>query len=359
MGTVIPTTSASPHPVVRLTQVATAESPVGLLTHPAAATMYVIEKTGRIRAIPASGRPDDPLGEPVVDLHTEVASGNEQGLLGAAFSPDGRWLYVDFTDTKGDTRIRAYPFTDRASGTGTDLLMVTQPFENHNGGQLLVTPDGVLWIGLGDGGSSGDPNHNGQDRSSLLGKILRITPTPRAKKKYAIPRGNLPKTTGLLASRSRPEIWAYGLRNPWRFSVDGATMWIGDVGQNAVEEIDAVPLSTVGANFGWPLREGKQAFDGGTKPANSIDPVLDYPHDDGRCSVTGGYVYRGTKIAELVGSYVFADYCNGALQVLGPRASVSAPLGVDVKSPSSFGLDPDGELYVLSLDGAVYRLDPA
>lgn len=355
------TPTASSGATVKLTEVAKADSPVGLIVHPLTKATYVIEKTGRIRTLSVSGGSASPVsGDVALDIGSQVSSGSEQGLLSAAFSPDGEWLYVDYTDTTGDTHIRAFPFDDRAEGTGTDLLKVKQPFANHNGGQLLVTADGVLWIGLGDGGSSGDPNHNGQNRSTLLSKILRIRPTPRAKKKYTIPPGNLRPNAGLASAKVRPEIWAYGLRNPWRFSIDqGRTVWIGDVGQDAVEEIDTVPVSTVGANFGWSLREGKQAFDGGAKPAGAIDPVYDYSHDDGRCSVTGGYVYRGARLPDLVGSYVFADYCKGALQVFTPGAAEATPLGVDVASPSSFGIDANAELYVLSLDGGIYRLDPA
>ena len=215
---------------------------------------------------------------------------------------------------------------------------------------------------MGDGGSGGDPENHAQDSTSLLGKILRILPTPTQSTKYAIPTGNLGSVTGALgASGAAPEIWAYGLRNPWRFSIDqGTTVWIGDVGQNAWEEIDRVPATTIGANFGWRLREGTHAYNGGAAPGDTIEPVYDYAHGDGGCSVTGGFVYRGTNIPALVGTYVFADYCAGNLIGLDATAPRNAtPLGLKVTSPSSFGMDGRGELYVTSTGGQVYRVDPA
>lgn len=342
-----------------LTLITTADTPVGLISHPVTKVRYVIEKTGRVRPISDDGR----LLDPALDLSQSVSDGNEQGLLGAAFSNDGTWLYVDFTNRAGDTRIRAYGWAKGAAATsGTDLLGVPQPYANHNGGQLLVTPDGVLWIGMGDGGAAGDPDNNAQNRSRLLGKILRILPTPTAVKKYRIPAGNLRSGGGALgATRDAPEIWAYGLRNPWRFSIDERkTVWISDVGQGDWEEIDSVPATTVGANFGWRLREGAHAFNGGAKPARVIEPVYEYSHDEGGCSVTGGFVYRGRKIPSLVGTYVFADYCAGDILGLDAAAPTAATrLGLKVTSPTSFALDAAGELYVTSEAGSVYRIDPA
>ena len=338
-----------------LTMITTADTPVGLISHPVTKVRYVIEKTGRLRPIGDDGR----LLDAVLDLSQSVSGGNEQGLLGAAFSNDGTWLYVDFTNRAGDTRIRAYRWSkDTAATTGTDLLAVPQPHANHNGGQLLVTADGVLWIGMGDGGGAGDADNNAQNKSRLLGKILRILPTPNAVKKYKIPAGNLRGALG--SSRNAPEVWAYGVRNPWRFSIDeGTTAWIGDVGQGDWEEIDSVPATTVGANFGWRLREGAHGFNGGAKPSGGIEPVYEYSHADGGCSVTGGFVYRGRKIPSLVGTYVFADYCAGVilgLDAVSPKTAT--PLGLKVKSPTSFGLDATGELYVTSEEGPVYRIDP-
>ena len=344
---------------LKLTLVATADIPVGLIADPVTKTRYVVEKTGRLRPLADDGT----LGPPALDLSKQLSLGNEQGFLGAAFSNDGAWLYVDFTERAGDTRIRAYRWAKgAAASSGTDLLAIPQPYANHNGGQLVVSADGVLWIGMGDGGSSGDPNNNAQNTGRLLGKILRILPTPTATKKYRIPPGNIRAARGSLgAAAAAPEVWAYGLRNPWRFSIDqGATVWIGDVGQNAWEEVDAVPVSTVAANLGWRLREGRHAYDGGTKPAAVIEPVYDYSHSSGGCSVTGGFVYRGAAIPSLVGTYVFADYCAGKVLGLNAEAPAeTAVLGLAVPSPTSFGVDAAGELYVMSGSGSVYRIDPA
>ena len=263
---------AQPSGSLKLTLVGTADIPVGLVTDPVTKTRYVVEKTGRLRPLADDGK----LGPASLDLSKQISLANEQGFLGAAFSNDGAWLYVDFTNRAGDTRIRAYRWAKgAAASSGTDLLAIPQPYPNHNGGQLVVSADGVLWIGMGDGGSGGDPNNNAQNTSRLLGKILRILPTPTAAKKYRIPAGNIRAARSSLgAAAPAPEVWAYGLRNPWRFSIDkGRTVWIGDVGQDAWEEVDAVPVSTVGANLGWRLREGTHAYAGGTKPAAVIEQI--------------------------------------------------------------------------------------
>jgi glucose/arabinose dehydrogenase len=214
----------------------------------------------------------------------------------------------------------------------------------------------VLWIGLGDGGSAGDPENRAQNLDTLLGKILRIVPTPTEAKPYRIPSGNLD------ASRGRPEIWAWGLRNPWRFSIDSATkaVWIGDVGQGDREEINVVPAATTNANFGWKLREGTRAYDGGAKPEGNVEPVHDYSHGSGGCSVTGGVVYRGRAVASLRGAYLFGDYCDGKIRVV-RRSLTSGSVGVTMtglrmKSLSSFGTDASGEIYVASTDGAIAKV---
>jgi glucose/arabinose dehydrogenase len=240
-----------------------------------------------------------------------------------------------------------------------NVLFVQQPFSNHNGGNLAFGPDGHLYIGLGDGGSAGDPFGNGQSISTPLGKMLRISPRPSGGEPYGIPRDNP------FAGRegARPEIWAYGLRNPWRFSFDRETgdLWIGDVGQNAWEEIDVAPAGSPGGlNFGWDLFEGSHPFEGGDA-GDALGPVHEYPIGLG-CAVTGGYVYRGEDIPELVGAYVFADFCRGALEAFvlrDGRATQHRELGPVVQSVASFGEDAAGELYALSLSGPVYRIVPA
>ena len=331
-----------------LKKIVDADQPIQVLANPSTRAVFVVEKTGRIRSLE-----NTTLGTPVLDIHTKVSSGGEQGLLGAAFSPKGDWLYTNHTDTNGDTRITAYPFNNRADEEkAVELLKVDQPYSNHNGGGLDVTNDGVLWIALGDGGSGGDPQGYGQNRKALLGKILRIQPTPTsAAEPYTIPSGNL---TG---PGDRKEIWAYGLRNPWRFDVDevSKTVWIADVGQNEWEEINNVPLSRTGANFGWKNREGTRPFKGGKRPAGAIEPVVTYGRSSG-CSITGGFIYRGTALPGLRGNYLYTDYCRGTIKRLAPGSRKPQTLDVNTKSPSSFGTDADGEIYVTSLEGGVYKL---
>jgi glucose/arabinose dehydrogenase len=229
---------------------------------------------------------------------------------------------------------------------------VNQPYANHNGGGLVVTSDGVLWIGLGDGGSGGDPKGNAQNQRVLLGKILRIKPTPTATKPYEIPAGNV---TG---KGARPEIWAFGLRNPWRFDIDekNARIWIGDVGQNEYEEVNVASTKTVNANFGWKLREGFHAFKGGKLPKGAIDPLFNYKHGDLGCSVTGGVVYQGTDLPELTGAFLYSDYCNGDIRIANAGDKKTTSLGIKAETVSSFGTDGNREAYVTSLDGAVYKL---
>ena len=240
-----------------------------------------------------------------------------------------------------------------------ELLFVKQPYPNHNGGQLAFGPDGDLYIGLGDGGSEGDPHDNGQSLRTLLGKILRISPRPAGGKPYGIPPGNPFAGRG----DAQPEIWAYGLRNPWRFSFDPATgdLWIADVGQDSWEEIDRQPGgSSGGQNYGWNRLEGTHPYHG-QPPSGTVPPVVEYSHDGGACSVTGGYVYRGSALPELRGSYLYGDYCAGWLAAVATSGdSVSQPrqLGVRVPQLSSFGVDQAGAIYALSLDGPIYRLVP-
>jgi glucose/arabinose dehydrogenase len=340
---------------VSLQRVATVEQPLAIAIRTGDPSLYVAEKTGRVVAI----RDGRVAAHPVLDLSNAVSLGGEQGLLGLAFSPDGRYLYVNYTDVNGDTRIVGYAMRgDRAvPASRRQVLFVDQPYDNHNGGDLVFGPDGDLYVGLGDGGSGGDPHGNGQSLGTLLGKMLRIRPTPTGPEPYRVPADNpFAGDPG-----ARPEIWAYGLRNPWRYSFDPATgdLWIADVGQSAWEEIDRLPAgSPGGANLGWNLLEGTHRY-AGAAPAGAVPPVYEYSHATGGCVVIGGDVYRASAIPALVGDYVFADFCEGTLQALRlqPDGSVThQPLGVSLPNVSSFGAGPDGELYVTSLDGGVYRL---
>ena len=351
-----PSVSEAPDTVrVALTRVATVEQPLAITIRRGDPSLYIAEKTGRVVAI----RDGRVTSRPVLDLSDDVSLGGEQGLLGLAFSTDGQYLYVNYTDVEGDTRIVGYAMHgDRANRSSRrQVLFVAQPFDNHNGGDLVFGPDGDLYVGLGDGGSGGDPHGNGQSLGTLLGKMLRIRPTPTGPEPYRVP----PDNPFVGDPGARPEIWAYGLRNPWRYSFDPATgdLWIADVGQSAWEEIDRLPAgSPGGANFGWNLLEGTHRY-AGSAPPGAVPPVYEYSHATGGCVVIGGDVYRGSAIPALVGDYVFADFCEGTLQALRlqPDGSVThQPLGVSLPNVSSFGTGPDGELYVTSLDGGVYRL---
>jgi glucose/arabinose dehydrogenase len=341
---------------VRLVPVATLDQPVAMALRAGDPDLYVAEKVGRVVLLR-----DGKVGATVLDVTDRVSQGSEQGLLGLAFSPDGRFLYVNLTDVNGDTRVEAYRMRGHVADPASerDILFVDQPFSNHNGGDLVFGPDGYLYIGLGDGGSGGDPFGNGQSLTTLLGKMLRIAPTPGGSAPYAIP----PDNPFVDRSGARPEIWAYGLRNPWRYSFDRETgdLWIGDVGQNAWEEIDRQPAGTPGGrNYGWNALEGTHPYQG-TAPPDAVPPVYEYPHATGGCAVTGGYVYRGSAIPDLVGGYVFADFCLGRIKAMRLRPGQDpqvVDLGVTEPSLASFGQDDAGELYVLSLAGGLSRLAP-
>jgi glucose/arabinose dehydrogenase len=366
-----PTTTSLPDLAavnIKLTSVTELERPVVLTSRAGDEAIYVAEKEGRIRAIRGGELADDP----VLDISSMVnSSGNEQGLLGFTFSPDGSKLYVHYSNPGGDTRVDEYVVgADGAvdSASRRQVLAQEQPQSNHNGGELVFGPDGFLYLGLGDGGAGGDqgaghaPGGNGQSLGTLLGKVLRIDPTPGNGQGYTVP----PDNPFVSTQGARPEIWSYGLRNPWRFSFDRETgdLLIGDVGQNAWEEIDLEAKSAgggKGVNFGWNVFEGTHGYRDGDAPG-AVPPVFEYAHDGGNCSVTGGYVYRGEAIPALKGVYLFADYCAGELRGLvasGGKVVQDRNLAVRASSITSFGQDANGELYVLSDSGEVLRVDAA
>jgi glucose/arabinose dehydrogenase len=342
---------------VRLVRVAQLEQPVAMSVRPGDDTLYLVEQVGRVRAV-RDGRLDP---TPVLDISAEVTAGGEQGLLGLAFSPDGRYLYLAYTDRDGNHQVSEFTMDSQRADRGSErsLLHFDDPFPNHNGGQLAFGPDRRLYIAFGDGGGAGDPLGNGQSLGTLFGKILRIDPRPAGGRPYGVPSDN----PFVGRDGARPEIWDYGLRNPWRFSFDAATgdLWIGDVGQNTYEEIDHEPAGEGGRNYGWNRREGLHAFNGGDKPEGAVDPVIEYSHPGG-CTVIGGFVYRGRRIPGLQGAYLYGDYCAGwvrAARAPGGRIAEQRDLGLQVPSLSSFGADAQGELYALSLGGGVYRIAPA
>lgn len=351
---------------IRVRKVAALDEPTILIPRPGDDRLYAAERAGRVRSLTPDGdqlKVDDAM---VLDITGDVTTEAERGLLGLAFSADGKVLYVSHTNAKGDSRVEFYAIgSDGRADPGSKqvLLAQDQPFANHNGGNVVLGPDGFLYFGLGDGGAGDDPENRAQNPDELLGKILRIDPAhPTKDRPYAIPAGNPYRSGG-----GRPEIYLSGARNPWRFSFDRSTgdLWVGDVGQDAVEEVDVLPKGTgAGRNLGWSGYEGSVTYlDGkGRRPKRSVPPVFEYRHSDGGCSITGGFVYRGRKIRALQGAYVFADYCAGHLRALrlGDDGTVAdeRELGVDVDQPISFAQDASGELYVLSQGGDVLRLEP-
>ncbi len=330
--------------------------------------LYVVEKRGMIQLL-VNGKVQ---AQPFLDILSKVNSkGNEQGLLGLAFDPQyaqNGYFFVNYIDLSGNTVIARYSVTKNSPDLADNqsemvLLHIQQPYENHNGGDLMFGPDGYLYAGMGDGGSAGDPHGNGQSTNVLLGKMLRIdVHNAAAGQPYSAPADNVFVKDG----KGLPEIWAYGLRNPWRFSFDMANgdLYIADVGQDKWEEIDYLPAnSPSGANFGWNLREGKHDYKGTVPPGTQLtEPVFDYGHDQG-CSVTGGFVYRGKKLPEFQGVYLFADYCTGKLWGLlkGADGSWQTQKLFDMKmSIPSFAQDADGEIYALDQrSGGVYQLQAA
>jgi len=353
---------------VRLEAIASGlSSPIGITNAgDGSGRLFVNEQRGRIRVVEADGT----LRESAfVDLSDRILAGGERGLLGVAFHPDfatnGR-LFVHYSRA-GDgatvvSELTAAPDHQTASASSERVLLThAQPFANHNGGQIAFGPDGYLYIGLGDGGSQGDPSGNGQSIQTLLAKLLRIdVDAPLAEgKQYAIPADNPYAAGGLAPGAGLPEIWAYGLRNPWRFSFDRDTgdLYIGDVGGGVREEIDRQPAGSAGGqNYGWRIFEGTQCSSA-CDSITPVPPIAEYAHDaSGGCSITGGYVYRGTRQPAMGGTYLFSDYCSGRIWTLPsdgrlvPRLLAETGLRIP-----SFGEGEDGEVYLVDLvGGAVY-----
>jgi glucose/arabinose dehydrogenase len=323
--------------------------------------LFVLEKVGRIRII----KDGTTLSAPFLDLSSLVlSSGNEQGLLGLAFHPEfesnGRFFVAytarDAANTVAEYRVSSSNADSADPASRKQLFAVPDQFANHNGGMLAFGKDGYLYISMGDGGSGGDPNGNGQNLNAMLGKLLRID--VNSGDPYGIP----PSNPFVSNDQARKEVWAYGLRNPWRFSFDRVTgdMWIADVGQNKYEEIDFQPAdSRGGENYGWNVMEGAHCYKPaeGCKQEGLVQPVFEFDHGEG-CSVTGGYVYRGKSIAGLAGRYIFTDYCTPKLWVTTKRGEEfeTSDMGNLPKGISSFGEDEAGELYfVTDSQGALYR----
>ncbi len=354
---------------IRLALRASGLSKPVLVTSPrdGSARLFIVEQTGRIK-IYHSGTI---LPTPFLSIFTSVSTGYEQGLLGLAFHPKyatNRKLYINYTDTNGDTVVREYRASSSnpnvvVKSTGRTILKVKQPYDNHNGGMMAFGPDGYLYIGMGDGGSGGDPGNRAQNIDSLLGKMLRINVNgSTSTRNYTNP-----STNPYVGRSGRDEIWQIGLRNPWRFSFDRANgnLWIADVGQGEWEEINRAIRTSSGAgrrtNWGWRVMEGGHCY----KPSSGCDtsgkarPIVEYGHANGRCAVTGGCVYRGRAIPALVGGYVFADFCTGELWVISANAASPATKALLLDTPhqiSGFGEGGNNELYVLDHAGALYAL---
>ncbi|MCI0577525.1 MAG: PQQ-dependent sugar dehydrogenase [Chloroflexi bacterium] len=333
------------------------------LTHASDERLFVVEQPGTIWVV-ADG---EILAEPFLDIREQVGSeASEQGLLGLAFDPDyasNGAFYVNYTDNQGDTVVARYQVSDadpnQADPNSEEVVLaIDQPYGNHNGGQLQFGPDGYLYVGMGDGGSGGDPHEHGQNPATLLGALLRLDVA--GGEPYAIPAGN-PFAAG---EDGAPEVWAIGLRNPWRFSFDRLTedLYVADVGQNAWEEVNFLPAgSPGGVNFGWNILEGTHCYrQDDCDTTGLLLPVAEYSHDDG-CSVTGGYVYRGSQFPALSGNYFFADYCSGLIwslfRGLGGDWTQNLVLASGL-TISSFGEDAAGELYVVDHAGQVLQIQP-
>lgn len=327
--------------------------------------LFVVERTGRVKVI-RGGRT---LRRPFLSVRGRVSLLTEQGLLSLAFAPDfrrSRRLYYSYTDRWGHLRIVAARASRRSPdridrSTRRLVMLVRQPAPTHNGGHLAFGPDGLLYIGTGDGGGPGDPRRKGQNRASLLGKLLRIDPRATRRRRYRAPRSN-PFTR---VRGARDEIFAYGVRNPWRFAFDrrGRRLYIGDVGQASLEEIDAVSLRRAkGANFGWSAYEGRRRFNRRLQAPRHVPPVHVYGRDQG-CSVIGGYVVRDRGLGRrMFGRYLYGDFCSGeirSLRMAGRRARALRSEHLRVPFLTSFGQDSRGRLYATSLRGPVYRLRAA
>ena len=334
------------------------------LTHPDGIPdrLYLVLQPGRIMVF--DNVPDPSPPETFLDIRNRVSDrGNEEGLLGLAFDPNYKtngYFYVYYSAASPRRSViaqyHAPPGTDNVDPSTEKIIMeIGQPFSNHNGGQVTFGPDGYLYVGLGDGGSGGDPRGHGQNLRTLLGTILRIdVSTLDETDSYAVPPDN--PFVGLQGAR--PEIWAYGLRNPWRFSFDRETgdLWTGDVGQNKLEEIDIIRS---GLNYGWNIMEGTSCFrNAGCDREGLEPPVAEYGRDGG-CSITGGYVYRGERIPSLVGAYLYGDFCTGNIWALrhdGSQVVDQALIADTDLQISSFAEGPDGEVYILSFTGEIARL---
>lgn len=324
--------------------------------------LFVVEQGGKIKII----QPDGTVNStPFLNIAGQVSNGSEQGLLGLAFHPNyanNGYFYLNYTNTSGNTQVSRFS-VDASNADVADnnselpILDFNQPFSNHNGGNLLFGPDGYLYISSGDGGSGGDPQNNSQNTNTLLGKLLRIdVDNPSGGNNYGIPTDN----PFIGTPNTKEEIYAYGLRNPWRFSIDLTEneIWIADVGQSSIEEINRAPLGNAGLNYGWRCYEGTQPYNTqNCPPASEVEfPFAEYANGGGNCSITGGYVYRGSVYSDIAGLYFFADYCSGMIGTVDSTGNL-LDHGDFSGNWVSFGEDINKELYILNISGGdIYKV---
>lgn len=334
--------------------------PTDIVSTPGDERLYIVEQTGRIQRV----APEQSDTQGFLDISSKVTNDGEMGLLGLVFHPnyaENGYIYINYIDKNQDTVVARYHVANDAVELASEkvILQVEQPFTNHKGGDLAFGQDGYLYIALGDGGQAGDPQNNAQNKNSLLGKILRVD--VNIEQAYTIP------TTNPFVGQEnvRPEIWAYGLRNPWKFSFDSQThnLYIADVGQGEIEEIDFQPAASKGGeNYGWRCYEGAQEYnlENCTGVNNAVPPIIEYSHEEGRCSVTGGYVYRGEDYPSLQGKYFYGDFCGSQLYYAekdGDTWKQTLALQTEF-AISTFGIDRENELYFADYDaGDIYRIE--
>ena len=328
------------------------------IAHAGDSRLFVVEQTGRIKILNTNGSVN---ATPFLNISTLISNGGERGLLGLAFHPNyttNGYFFVNYTNTSGDTVIARYSVSgnpDVANTTGTILMTIDQPYSNHNGGNIKFGPDGYLYIAMGDGGSAGDPENRAQNINENLGKMLRIDVNSTITPFYINPPNN-----PYVGIAGNDEIWAIGLRNPWKFSFDKTTgdLWIADVGQGVFEEVNKVSPTLANVNYGWRCFEANSVYNNGGNCATitgTTAPLVVVNHNTGACSITGGYVYRGTTYPNLVGKYLFSDYCLG-------KIGITTSAGVTTFSSTfsgnfvSFGEDITGELYISDIGGTIYKI---
>lgn len=350
--------------IISLTQFATGFTNPVEITHAGDSRLFVVQQGGLIKIVNANGTTN---ATPFLNLSSIISTGGERGLLGLAFHPNyatNGYFFVNYTNTAGNTVIARYSVSANpnvASTTGTILMTITQPFSNHNGGSIKFGPDGYLYIGMGDGGSGGDPGNRSQNISDNLGKMLRIDVNSSVAPFYTNPT-----TNPYVGIAGNDEIWAIGLRNPWKFSFNrlNGDLWIADVGQNAIEEIDKIssPLPNTGINFGWRCYEGNSTYNttGCAAASTMTFPFTQYARSGGACSVTGGYVYTGTLYPNFQNKYFFTDYCDDKIRMVNSAGTITTTSSFSGNSFATFGEDVAGELYVAGISsGIIFKIQDA